>query len=75
MDKPQIPTSVQSAADYVMSYFDKYKNQELDLKTLSPDDFARISYSLRHGDQALDFRKHPDLYRFKLKILSYVSGM
>lgn len=71
----QISKSVQSAADFLMPYLDQFKREELDLKTLSPDEFARIAYCFEHGDQALDFQKNPELYAFKLKIMSFNPNM
>jgi hypothetical protein len=75
MNEPQISKSVQSAADLAMSYFYKFKNENLDLNALSPEEFSSLSYSIKHGDQALNFQKNPDLHRFKLEILAYRPKM
>jgi hypothetical protein len=66
-----VQKSAQSAADFLMPYLDQFKSGDLDLKTLSSEEFARIVYSLKRGDRVLDYGKNPELYAFKLKIMSF----
>lgn len=66
-----VQKSAQSAADFLMPYLDQFKSGDLDLKTLSSEEFARIVYSLKRGDRVLDYGKNPELYAFKLEIMSF----